>query len=469
MGLYIRSTGMRISLISLLFYFFFASICFGQTDSVSLVNLLHNIQRRAPSIVADSLDVVLASDRLNELKLGRLPDVKVNYQVNLGTNNNLPGGFFGNGLVPTNSRVRDESSTRTILTDLGVAAFNWEVYDFGGYRASVRVAESEIDLRERAFYQSKYNLLQLGLEGYLQLTLIAEMQRIQLQNIIQNQEIRRTIRALAISGIKAGVDTSIAEAELSRARLTMLELGKQKRLLQSRLSFVSGIAPEYIVGDTLLEDMMIQKYSLFAGVQDKSAEHPTLQYYRALEQNSLQKELLIRKNTMPYINVQAAAWGRGASLSVENEYRPFNHGLGFERFNYLAGIGITYSLTDLRRTAISLRTQQTSTLQARQRTRESAIQLESEIAEAAIELTTAYDRLLEIPNQLEAARAAYRQKLSLYRNGLTNIVELNTALSVLYRAETDYAQARFSYCRFVFRKALLENQLDSVLNIITER
>ena len=69
---------------------------------------------------------------------------------------------------------------------------------------------------------------------------------------------------------------------------------------------------------------------------------------------------------------------------------------------------------------------------------------------------------------LEAARAAYRQKLSLYRNGLTNMIELNMALNLLYRAETDLAEARYSYCRFAFKKAMFENQLDAVLQLIKE-
>ena len=73
-------------------------------------------------------------------------------------------------------------------------------------------------------------------------------------------------------------------------------------------------------------------------------------------------------------------------------------------------------------------------------------------SQADVEMQTALDRLKEIPNQLRAANAGCRQKLSLYRNGLTDIIELDAALNILYRAETDYVQAKYDYSHALFQK-----------------
>ena len=78
-------------------------------------------------------------------------------------------------------------------------------------------------------------------------------------------------------------------------------------------------------------------------------------------------------------------------------------------------------------------------------------------------LGTMEQKLLEVPHQLAAAQAAYRQKLSLYKNGLINIVELNIALSVLYRAETDMITAKYMYCKTLFEKAINSNRVQSLL------
>jgi adhesin transport system outer membrane protein len=88
------------------------------------------------------------------------------------------------------------------------------------------------------------------------------------------------------------------------------------------------------------------------------------------------------------------------------------------------------------------------------------------VNQADVELNTAKQRLLEIPNQLKAANAGYRQKLSLYKSGLTDIIELNAALNILYRAETDYVQAKYAYSSALFQKAVTGNQVSSVLNLL---
>ena len=72
----------------------------------------------------------------------------------------------------------------------------------------------------------------------------------------------------------------------------------------------------------------------------------------------------------------------------------------------------------------------------------------------------------EIPNQLKSANDSYRQQLSLYKNGLSNIVDLDAALNVLYRAETDYMQAKYDYANALFQKAITENQVNTILNLL---
>ena len=81
-------------------------------------------------------------------------------------------------------------------------------------------------------------------------------------------------------------------------------------------------------------------------------------------------------------------------------------------------------------------------------------------------MQTARQRLKEIPNQLKAANDGYRQKLSLYKNGLTDIIELDAALSLLYRAETDYVQAKYAYTNALFNQAITDNQVGTILNLL---
>lgn len=110
-----------------------------------------------------------------------------------------------------------------------------------------------------------------------------------------------------------------------------------------------------------------------------------------------------------------------------------------------------------------MKTQEAVTHYADEQYKEKQLLLNLNESKLNARLGTMKQKLLEIPHQLSAAQAAYRQKLSLYKNGLINIVELNIALSVLYRAETDLIAAKYMYCKTLFEKAINSNQVQSLL------
>lgn len=443
---------------------FFTLPAMAQTRVLSLKELLVHVNNNAPALLADSAAISIKEAQENAARNNRMPSLKVNYQVNAGTNNNMPGGYFSYGIVPGNSRVREEGNASTVLGDLGIAAFDWEISNFGGYTAQRKAAHSDVSVEKAKYAQSRYEWQAYTINNYLQLLRINDLVNIQLQNIQRNNEIRRSIQAQAKSGIIAGVDTSIAEAELSKARLNYLELSNQYKQVQLGLSAISGLSADNIIPDTGLVEKLIPYYKVMPVQESDTIHHPNIELYRSMYQNSLDKEELVRKSYNPKVSLQGAVWGRGSSISAADEFRSLDKGLGFERGNYLVGVGITYNIFDIRRKRIQLNTQHATTGYAEQKLAEQRSLLTLGINQTDAELHTALQRLQEIPHQLEAAQAAYRQKFSLYKNGLTNIVELNAALTTLYRAEIDYTNANYLYCKVLFQKAMNENFVDSVVN-----
>lgn len=435
------------------------------TPAISLKQLLNQVEKKAPTLLTDSAAIAIKRAEAIETKNNWLPNLRLNYQADIGSNNNVAGPYFGFGIIPSNSRgVRTESNTTATGVNLGVAALDWEVYNFGSYGAQNKVAKSDIRVEQNQFAQSKYQLQAYAIGNYLQLTRLQEFLTIQQRNIKRNEEINRSIRSLARSGVRPGVDTSIAEAELSKARLNYIELNNQLKQVQLQLSAISGLPYTTIVPDTAAEANLISQ-----AVPPDAADtvnHPLINYYRSVYQNSLQREDMVRKLYNPKILLEAAAWGRGSSVDANDHFNSVGSGFDFQRGNYLVGLGISYNLFDLRRRQLKLRTQKTVTDYAQKKLDEQKQLLAISASQASVELTTAQQRLQEIPNQLKAASAGYRQKLSLYRSGLTDIIELNAALNILYRAETDYAQARYAYTNALFQKAITENQVTALLNTL---
>ena len=433
---------------------------------VTLKYLLNKVDQKAPELIADSAVIVTRQAQAMETRNNWLPNLKLNYQTDIGTNNNTAGPYFGFGIIPSNSRgVRAESNTSAVLTNLGIVALDWEIYNFGAYAAQNKVANSDIAVEQNLFQQSKYKLQAYTIGDYLQLMRLQDYLTIQSRNIERNQQIRRSIQSLAKSGIRPGVDTSIAEAELSKARLTYIELDNQLKQTQLQLAAISGLPYQSIVPDTLAETRLISQTNIPQLMVADTANHPIINYYRSIVQNSQQKEELVKKQYNPKILLEAAAWGRGSSIDGNDHFNDLSSGFGFDRNNYLVGVGVSYNLFDLRRKQLKLRTQKTATDYAIKKLDEQKSLLALGVSQADIELNTAKQRLVEIPNQLRAANAGYRQKLSLYKNGLTDIIELNAALNILYRAETDYAQARFIYTSALFQKAVTVNRVSYILNL----
>ncbi len=437
-----------------------------QSPSVTLKELLNRVSQKAPTLLTDSAAILIRQAQAAETRSNWLPNLRLNYQADVGTSNNTTGPYFGFGIIPSSSGgIHNTNVTTAIADNLGIAAFDWEVYNFGKYGAENRVANSDINVEKNLFAQSKYDLQAFTIGNYLQLLRLQDYLAIQFRNIQRNQEILNSIESLAKSGVRAGVDTSIAEAELSKARLNYIELNNQLKQVQLQLSAVTGLPYQSIVPDSTVETALISQRTAYLFPADTS-NHPLINFYRSVYQNSLERENLVKKLYNPKISIEAAAWGRGSSVDAAGQYNALSTGYGFQRGNYLVGVGISYNLFDLKREQLKLRTQKASTDYAEKKLQEQLQLLSVSANQADVEMQTALDRLREIPNQLTAANAGYRQKLSLYRNGLTDIIELDAALNLLYRAETDYMQAKYDYANALFQKAITENQVNSVLTLL---
>jgi outer membrane protein, adhesin transport system len=437
-----------------------------QPSLVTLKELLSKVDQKAPALLTDSAAILIRRAQANEVHNNWLPNLKLNYQADIGTSNNTTGPYFGFGIIPSSSGGIHNTSVTTALSDnLGIAALDWEVYNFGKYGAQNRVANSDVAVEQNQYAESKYDLRAFTIGNYLQLLRLQDFMGIQYRDIQRTQEILRSIMSLAKSGVRPGVDTSIAQAELSKARLNYIEVNNQLKQVQLQLSAVSGYPYQSIVPDTTIEMTLIGQPSAYLFPAD-TANHPLINFYRSVYQNNLDREKLVKKMYNPAISLEAAAWDRGSSVDANGQYNNLSSGYGFQRGNYLVGVGISYNLFDLRRRQLKLRTQKASTDYAYKKLQEQQQLLNISASQADVEMETALNRLKEIPNQLKAANDGYRQKLSLYRNGLTDIVELDAALNILYRAETDYMQAKYEYSNALFRKAITENQVNSILNLL---
>ena len=150
---------------------------------------------------------------------------------------------------------------------------------------------------------------------------------------------------------------------------------------------------------------------------------------------------MIRKDFLPRISLQAAAWGRGSSIQYNDQFKNIPYGWGFQRFNYLAGVSVSYNLFNGIYRSDQLAINRAQQVAADEGLAQQRLQLQLASSQADRAMRSATDNYHEIPVQLQAAQETYRQKLAQYRAGIISLIDLNNASFVLYRSQIDYAEA----------------------------
>jgi outer membrane protein TolC len=429
--------------------------------SLTLANY-PSIHAREAQLRSGMASVVESRDR-------RLPSLNLFEQVDAGTSNNLGAAYFSGGIVPSISGVsaRPENIGTVSTGNIGVAYLQWQATNFGGYKAGIQEAYSRLKIDSMDLGRERFYLSGIVLQSYLDLIRNYELSLIQLENLRRADTIRMAIRNYVISGMRPGVDSSLAEAEYSKAQLNYLDISNAFRQSKVQLSLLTGLDTT-AVGPELSNDSLLLGALKTRSYQDSvSSRHPFLDYFHSIYENSQAKEQVIRKSYMPKLYVLAAGWMKGSSIDPNGTLnKDLGSGLGYTRSNYLFGLGITYDLFDIRREKDRLNVQKYQTEVALHNYEEQERSLKNADLQASVNLHTAVEKFSEIPVQLSAASDAYRQRLTQYNAGLSNIIDLTNALYVLNRAQTDLINTKDGVWRAIVQKAYADNGIYQLLSIL---
>ncbi|SFE54100.1 Outer membrane protein TolC [Chitinophaga sp. CF118] len=393
------------------------------------------------------------------------PSMKLLDEVNAGTDNGIYGSYFPMSTIPsTSGGIRDANRSEVMSGNIALAQMQWEVYNFGAYRS-----KREEALQQQKVYTSDADITANDLtvsviQDYLRLLQYYAMMRIQADNIARTRSVLQAVTVIVLHGLKPGVDSSIATAELSKARLNYLDMQNGYNQVRMHLGILTGLDSSVIIPDTLYNGGLVQMLENATDTAVVQQEHPALQFYNALFQQQKKHEDVIRKDALPKVSLMVAGWMRGSSTQYNDIFnKNLLSGIGYSRYNYLAGVSVAYNFTDIGHTRDKMREQRLRTQAAESQLEASHTLLDNQLMQAQINIHTAMDKLFEMPAQLNAARAAAMQKMALYKGGLTNIIEVTNALYVLNRAETDLVQTHNAAWQALFMEAFASNHLQQLV------
>lgn len=442
---------------------------FGQSvgQYYSLSALVDSTQHHLPVLRQKNALVDAAKAGITDARHAFLPTSYVGDEVTVGTDNSIPGSYISFGIIPSSSSgVRSSNLYQSAIGNIGFFYNQFELLDFGLKKATIRSAQayaslSQADL-EREAYLVKWQVAKL----YLDLFKVESQLSIDKQNVDRYDTIYTVIEAVTASGIKPGADSALAMAELSKTRTIYNQsLGQVRDLLQ-QLSYYSGVPADNIRIDTTRATAY---RSIPGAVLDSTlaAGSPLIDYFSKERALYLQREDLVRKSYLPRLLVNGVAWARGSGIDYTNQYKSSAiSGLGYQRFNYLAGLTLEYDLFNMVHRKDKERIARYNTLASEYGLQEQQLSLTNVGNKADEAIRTAEMNLREVPIQINSAEAAFNQKTAQYKAGIINLVDLTDATFVLYRAQSDYVQTLSDWLLANLDKYSAEGSLDQFIQSI---
>ncbi len=373
-----------------------------------------------------------------------LPDVNLSAQQDFGTINGQNGPLYGlKGLSAASSGPALASGNwNAAFGALYLANINWDFYSFGKAKEKIKVSATQLTQDESDLLQEKFQLQVKVAAAYLNLLAAKRLTASQQNNLDRAIALRNAVVPRVKNGLNAGVDSSLSNAEVSNARIALLRSKDYEQEQASQLAILLGTTQQNFTLDTFFVTRIP------ATLQDTGTvnmqAHPLLQFYQNRILASDEKAKYYHTFMYPTFTAFGVVQARGSGFDYN--YGAANPGAFTQsywdgikplRSNYLLGVGVVWNLTSPLRVQQQVLAQQYTSKGLKNEYELLDGQLKNQYALAESKIHNALSAYIEAPVQVKAAADAYLQKSVLYKNGLSNIVDVTQALYALNRAETD--------------------------------
>ena len=380
---------------------------------------------------------------LNETKTEYLPDLNVSAQQAYGTINGINGPISGyHGLaVASSGPALPNQNWSAAFGSLYVANVNWDFFSFGRSKEKIKVQKSVVNLDESDLVQEQFQHEIRVASAYLNLLVAQQLSKAQQDNLNRTLDLQKVVVARVKNGLNPGVDSSLANADVSNARIALTNAQQTVQDQSNQLAQYLGIPPQ----DFVLDSTFVTKIpaNILAQANTSDGGHPVLNFYRNRISVSDEQAKYLNTFNYPTFSLFGIYQGRGSGFKSDIGTNPgdysSNYGAGADptRYNYLLGIGFAWNLTNPFRVHYQVQSQKFTSAQYKDEYDLVDQQLHDQQVLADTKINNSLKNYHEAPVEVKAASDAYTQKFTLYKNGLANIVDFTDALYTLNRAEVD--------------------------------
>lgn len=427
--------------ITFLFLLIFASIGYSQT--LSLREAVKTGLENYGSIRAKTNYTNASKETLKQSRRDYLPNLNLSAQQDYGTVNGQNGPLYGfGGLgVASSGLPLPEQNWNSAFGALYLVNMNWDFFTFGKAKEKINLSKIDVQTKEKDLEQEKFQQEIKISAAYLNLLASQRLLISQQKNLERAEVFKKTAAARVKNGLLAGVDSTLATAEVSKAKIALNLARNFVKEQNNKLVDLMGVAPQDFVTDTLFVTQIPKE--LIKGNAANDSLHPLLQFYKTRIDYSNQQVKLFKRFYYPTMSAFGVLQTRASGF--ENSYatdqnafsRNYWDGVNPDRTNYLIGVGITWNLTTPFRSSKQVSAQKFVSQALQEEYNQADRELKSQLNFAEDKIRITLENYAEAPIQVDAAKRAYLQKSTLYKNGLTDLTDLTQTIYVLNRAEID--------------------------------
>lgn len=409
-------------------------------------------------------------ETVKQAKRDYLPNLNLSAQQDYGTVNGQNGPLYGfGGLgVASSGLPLPSQNWNAAFGALYLVNLNWDFFTFGRIKQRITVARADAARYRKDFEQEQFQHKVRVAGAYLNLLASQRLVRSQERNLNRAVVFHNNAAVRVRNGLLPGVDSTLASAEVSRAKIALNQIKEQVKLQNNELAQLMGMEAQDFIADTTLV-ATVPKAVLNTQVSGDSL-NPVRQYFKSRVAFSNEQVRLFRKEYWPTFSLfsvfQARASGFHSDYAVnQNSYtHDYFDGIDPTRQNYLVGVGVTWNLTTIARSSKKVSAQKLITAGLEEEYKAIDLELRNREDAANSRLGFAMQNFTEAPRQVAAAKQAYLQRTTLYNNGLTDLTDVTTALYILNRAETDRDIVYTNVWQALLMKAAATGDFDLFIN-----
>jgi outer membrane protein TolC len=430
------------SFVLFLFYFLFIGAGILNAQTLSLKEAVNTALTNYDLLKAKGNYVHASEETVKQSKRDYLPNLSLSAQNDYGTINGQNGPSYGLGglAVASSGPALDKQNWNAAFGSLYLANVNWDFFTFGRIKEKIKVAQTVLNRDKKDLEQERFQQEIRVSAAYLNLLAAQRLTLSQKRNLERALVFQNTAVLRAKNGLIAGVDSSLAKAEVSNARISLTKAKDLEQEQANKLGVLMGVTAVNFTIDTASITRIPAQYGADTLI---TSNHPVLNYYKNRVEVSNEQTNYYKRSYYPTFSLFGVMQGRGSGFSsgyAQNQTaftQSYADGVNPTRGNYLFGVGMVWNLTSIARTHPQVRAQEYISRGLQDEYELVNKQLQAQLALSDTKLKNAIDNYKEAPIQVKAASDAYLQKSTLYKNGLTTMVDLTQALYTLNRAETD--------------------------------